>query len=478
MITRIFPIALLFAIGCGRSEPKPVYTGPVSTAPYVLPAEKPERDPPKDDAPVPGAAGRVKVTRSGTVWPSFLGPTGDCVSTETGIVTTWPKEGLKKIWECFLGIGYAPAVIAEGRLVHFDRVDDKARATCRNAETGECIWRFEYETAYVDMYGYDPGPRCCAVIDKGRVFLHGVEGMLYALNLSDGKEIWKVDTKATYHFHQNFFGVGSTPVVEGDKLIVAIGGSPKVPGRVAVLSEAKPDGSCLVAFDTATGKEVYKLGDDLASFSSPLVTTIGGKRVGLYYARGGLVGFDPAAGKQLFRYPWRARILESAIAANPLVAGNTILISESYEKGSAALTFDGTGVKPLWTDGDKDMDEKALAAHFCTPIHHDGFVYGCSSRHTQDADLRCIDLKSGKVKWREKRTGWCTLLKVEGHLIALTEQGELRLLKLNPEKYEEVARWDCPELTPPAWAPPVLSHGLLYVRGRGSLVCYELIPKK
>src|SRR5262249_38746763 len=153
-----------------------------------------------------------------------------------------------------------------------------------------------------------------------------------ALSLSDGKEIWKVDTKAVYHFHQNFFGVGSTPFVEGDKLLVAVGGSPKTPARVGVLSEAKPDGSCVVAFDAATGKEVYKLGDDLASFSSPTVKTIDGKRVGLYYARGGLVGFDPVAGKQLFRFPWRARILESAVAANPLVVGNTILISESYER--------------------------------------------------------------------------------------------------------------------------------------------------
>ena len=135
-------------------------------------------------------------------------------------------------------------------------------------------------------------------------------------------------------------------------------------------------------------------------------------------------------------------------------------------------------MKPIWTDADKDLGEKALEAHFCTPVEHDGYVYGCSSRHTQAADLRCIELKTGKVMWQEKRTGWHTLLKVDGHVLALGETGLIRLIKLNPNKYDEVARWESPDLKHPAWAPPVLSRELLYLRGQGSLVCYELIPKK
>jgi outer membrane protein assembly factor BamB len=471
------PVVVLVFAGCGGTAKKTAQMEPPTIGPVSLrPAPQPQTPPPEERAD-PGAADRVKSIRPGTDWPRFLGPNGDSSSPETGIRTDW-TGGLVKVWECRLGAGYAPPAVAEGKLVHFDRVGDKARAVCRNAETGELVWAFEYTTGYVDQYGYDPGARCSPVIDKGRVFLHGVEGMLYALNLADGKEIWKVNTKADYHFHQNFFGVGSTPVIEGDSLIVAIGGSPKSQGRVAVLSEAKPDGTCLVAFDPATGKEKYRLGDELASFSSPTVVTIADKRVGLYYARGGLVGFDPAAGQFLFRYPWRSRILESAVAANPLVVGSTILISESYERGSACLAFEGTAVKPIWTDTDKDKDEPSLMAHFCTPVEVDGYVYGCSSRHTQDADLRCVELKTGKVMWRERRTLWNTLLKVDGHILALGEQGTLRLIKPDPKKYTEVTRWDSPDLNHPSWAPPVLSHGLLYLRGAGALICYELIPKK
>src|SRR5438132_11713258 len=167
--------------------------------------------------------------KSGSDWPTLLGPTSNGVSTEKGILTKWPREGLKVVWEVPMGLGFAPPVASRGRLFHFDRFGDDNRLTCRNAETGKLLWKFEYATDYVDLYRYSPGPRACPVVDDDRVYIHGQEGMLHCLSVADGKPIWKIDTLAAYHFHQNFFGVGSVPVVEGDLLIVPIGGSPKGP---------------------------------------------------------------------------------------------------------------------------------------------------------------------------------------------------------------------------------------------------------
>src|SRR5205085_6431242 len=181
------------------------------------------------DAPKPGAADRARPTRPGSDWPRFLGPTGDNASAETGILTAWPKGGLKKLWDCKLGLGYAPPAVAAGKLYHFDRFDDDARLTCRNAETGELVWTYSCPTKYEDFYGYDNGPRCSPVVDGDRVYIYGADGVLVCLSAADGKELWKVDTKAKYQFHQNFFGVGSTPLVDGDLLIVAVGGSPPGP---------------------------------------------------------------------------------------------------------------------------------------------------------------------------------------------------------------------------------------------------------
>jgi outer membrane protein assembly factor BamB len=194
------------------------------------------------------------------------------------------------------------------------------------------------------------------------------------------------------------------------------------------------------------------------------------------FARSGLIGFDPKTGKRLFGHPWRARIFESVNAANPIVSDDTILISESYERGSSCLTWNGKTLTEQWNDKDKDRVEQSLMAHFCTPIEVNGYVYGSSSRHSADADFRCLELKTGEVQWKVTRTRWLTMAKVNDWLILLTENGEIRIVKPNPVKYEEIAKWDA-DLAHPAWAPPVISDGMLFVRGKEKLICYDLRAK-
>lgn len=406
-------------------------------------------------------------------WPTFLGPTQDGVSTERGIIAPWPKDGLKKLWDCPLGTGYAPPVVAGGKLFHFDRFGDACRLTCREAATGKQLWAYEYPTQYEDFYGYDPGPRACPVVDGDRVYVIGPEGVLACVSAADGKERWKLDTRAKYHFHQNFFGVGSVPVVEGDTLVVAVGGSPKGP-RPVDLRDAKPDGSALVGLDKLTGAERYRVGDELASYSSPVVRTIEGKRTGLYFARGGLFAFDPQTGAKRFAFPWRAKLEESVNAANPLVVGDRILLTECYGPGAVLLEAKNGAVRTVWTDDDKDRFEKSLLSHWSTPIHVNGFAYGSSGRHDTDADVRCVELATGDVKWTLRRTSRCTFTLVDGQLVGLAEYGELFLFKPNPARYEEVSRYRVPELSYPCWAPPVVSDGRMYVRGKERLVCLQL----
>ena len=394
-------------------------------------------------------------------WPTLLGPTRDNVSTEKGIIKPWPKTGLKKLWECELGIGYAPAVVAGGKLFDFGRFGDNARLTCREAATGKDLWKFEYPTEYVDRYGYEPGPRACPVVDGDRVYLYGAEGLLYCLSTGNGKELWKVDTREKYHFQQNFFGVGSVPVVDGDLLIVAVGGSARGP-RPVDFRDVKPDGTGLVAFNKLTGEVKYAKGDELASYSSPIVTNLNGKKTALYFSRSALVGFDPQTGENAFRFPWRAKIEESVNASNPVVIGDQVFVSECYGPGSVLLDLKGGKPKEIWSDAEKDRYDKSLLCHWNTPIHVNGYIYGCSGRHDNEAELRCLELKTGDGKWLKRKTFRSTLLLVDDHFVCLSEYGVLSLLKVNPEKYEEISKYEVPELTYPCWAPPVLSNGILW----------------
>ncbi len=438
------------------------------------------------DAPAPGGPGPLppdlRTRKTGSDWPRFLGPTGDSVSTEKGLLAPWPKAGPRVVWHKRLGTGYGMPTISRGRLFVFDRVGDSARLSCWKSETGDPLWTFEYPTTYRDYYNYANGPRCSPVVDGDRVYVFGVEGMLHCLRAEDGKLLWKVDTKADFNVVQNFFGVGSTPVVEGDLLLVQVGGSPKDSDPTDFMG-LKGNGSGLVAFDKYTGKVRYRVTDELASYAGPVLATVGERRWCFLFARGGLVGLDPTTGKVDFHYPWRANILESVNASNPVVVGNRVFISETYGPGSALLEVKPGACQEVWTDAGRARN-KSMQCHWNTPIHVDGYLYGCSGRHTNNAELRCIELATGKVMWREPDLTRTSLLLVDGHFVCLGEDGTLRLLKVNPRKYEEVSSAEVrdpgdeekPLLKYPCWAAPILSHGLLYLRGEGRLVCLELIP--
>src|SRR4051812_493102 len=114
--------------------------------------EKPVESGPKDPLPPD-----LRTRKTGDDWPAFLGPTGDSVSREKGILKNWPKGGPPQVWQQPLGIGYAMPTISRGRLFVFDRIRNRCRLRCWNAETGASIWSFEYDTDYRDKYGYNGG---------------------------------------------------------------------------------------------------------------------------------------------------------------------------------------------------------------------------------------------------------------------------------------------------------------------------------
>ncbi len=435
------------------------------------------------EAPLPPNLGTRK---AGVDWPRFLGPTGDSVSPEIGLVAPWPKEGPRVVWQIPASEGYAAATVSRGRLFLFDRVKDRQRLRCLKSETGDPLWEFEYPTDYTDLYNYSGGARCCPVVDRDRVYILGPEGMLHCLRAEDGKVIWKKDIVTSFHVVQNFFGVGSAPVIEGDLLIAQVGGSPKDVTDERPSLELQGLDSGVVAFDKYTGVVKYHVTDELASYSSPVLATIGGRRWCFVFARGGLLGFEPSTGKVDFHYPWRAPILESVNASNPVVVGDRVFISETYGPGAALLEVKPGGYKEVWTDADKRRN-KSMQCHWNTPIYVDGYLYGCSGRHTDNAELRCIELATGKVMWSVPDLKRSSLLRVGDHFVCISEDGALRLLKINPKEYEEKSLAELkrtengeevPLLQYPTWAAPVLSHGLLYLRGRDRLVCLELIPEK
>ena len=419
--------------------------------------------------------------RFGTDWPGFLGPTGDGKSPERGIRKDWNQNPLRIVWDRPLIQSYGICTVSKGRVFQFDSYSSPRGVTgllwCLHSETGKALWKYEYEYQYEDMYNYNAGPRTSPIVDGNRVYALGVDGMLICLRASDGKELWKRDTSREFGVVQNFFGVGSNPVIAGDLLVVMVGGSPSGSRNI---ERARGNGSGIVAFDKQSGDVKYQVSDELASYASLKYAEHQGRPWCFAFMRGGLLTFDPRSGAQDFFFPWRAKILQSVNASVPVVIGNQVFISETYGPGSAMLEFTNNASRVVWQDETRSR-RKSMQTHWNTAIHHQGFLYGSSGRHTSNAELRCIEAATGEVQWSEPGLTRSSLLYVDGHLVCLSEDGTLRLVKATPEGYHEVAQAELTKgnqrlLEYPAWAAPVLSHGLLYLRGNDRLVCAELIP--
>jgi outer membrane protein assembly factor BamB len=426
---------------------------------------------------------RPKALSPGAVtadWPSFLGPSHNGVSKETKLSRALPPPLL---WEFSRGAGYTSPAVVGNRLLYLHRAGDEEIVECLHPETGASQWRFRYPTAYEDRYGYNDGPRSSPVIDGDRVFTIGAEGKLHCLELASGKVVWKRDLRAEYKVRQDFFGIASTPLVEGPHLILNVGA---------------PGGPTVAAFDKATGREVWRAGKDWGpSYASPVPGVIHGKRRVFVFAggeseppSGGLMSIDPANGKVDFSFPWRSRTVESVNASCPVVFDNKVFISASYRTGAALLEIlpDFT-FKTRWTT-------QEFALHFNTPIYKDGYLYGFDGRNEPDASLACVDAATGKVVWRETPE-WMeqvsgrpqllgtfrgSLLHVDGAFLCLGELGHLLWMDLSPKGYKEIARtWLFAARE--SWALPVLRHGLLYVTQNTRdalhsvgprLLCYDL----
>lgn len=417
-------------------------------------------------------------------WPSFLGPSHDGVSLETKLSRTLPPP---LVWEFVKGTGYASPAVAGERLVFVHRVGSEEIVECLHPETGASRWRFRYATAFEDRYGYNNGPRSSPVIDGERVYTMGAEAKLHCLELASGKVIWKRDLMAEYKVRQDFFGTASTPLVEGQLLIVNVGA---------------PGGPSVSAFDKSTGREVWRAGKEWGpSYASPVPALVHGRRRVFVFAggesnppTGGLMSIDPATGRVDFAFPWRSRSFESVNASCPVVFDNKVFISASYRTGGALLE-----VRPDFTHR-VAWTTQEFALHFNTPIYKDGFLYGFDGRNEPDASLACLEAATGKVVWREtpewietietrggkQRQALGTyrgsLLAVDGAFLCLGEMGHLLWMDLTPKGYKEVSRaWLFAARE--SWALPVLSRGLLYVaqntrdllKGTGPrLLCYDL----
>ncbi|PYK63351.1 MAG: alcohol dehydrogenase [Verrucomicrobia bacterium] len=395
------------------------------------------------------------IPTSGSDWPQFLGPARNGVYTGSDLADSWPKDGPLVLWRKKIGQGFSGPAVSTGKLILFHRLDDKEIVECLDVADGKSRWSFDYPASYRDDFGFDEGPRATPTISDGKVFTFGAEGVLHCLDLGTGKKLWSADVRAKFEAPKGFFGMACSPLLEGNAVLLNIGGA---------------DGAGIVAFDRTTGGLLWKATDDEASYSSPVAATLNGRRYAFFFTRRGLVALDPSNGKVFFDFPWRPRIQASVSAAAPLVIDDLIFLSASYQTGAALLRVKDNHVEKIWSNDD------VLSNHYATSVYHEGFLYGFDGRQETGPSLRCVELKTGKVRWSEDRFGAGTITLADRRLLVLRENGELMLAPASPDGFKPISRAQV--LPNGVRAYPAVADGRVYGRSKDTLVCVDLRKAK
>jgi outer membrane protein assembly factor BamB len=369
-------------------------------------------------------------------WHQWRGVNRDGISHESGILTDWPKNGLKQLWRMPVGTAYSAISVSDGRLYTMEAEDEKEFTICLDAADGREVWRFQTDEQFFNDRG--DGPRSTPTVDGDRVYVFGARGKLYALNAKTGEKIWGHDFVKDFGSGIPGWGFSASPLVEGDTLL--IGG-----------------GKWIAGFNKVNGKELWKIQAGEAHYSSPIGITFNGKRQMVFLTADRIISVSPKDGAIHWEFPWPEGI---NIATPVFVEPDLIFVSCSYDKGSLTVRMipdgDKTKVKEVWRS-------KVMKNHFNSSVLLGGYLYGFDN-----AILKCIKADTGEEQWKH-RFSKGSLLRVGKHLIMLGERGKLALVEANPKEYIEKANYQLFDAL--CWTPPTLADGKLYLRTQSEMVC-------
>ncbi|MFL6231491.1 MAG: PQQ-binding-like beta-propeller repeat protein [Pyrinomonadaceae bacterium] len=380
-------------------------------------------------------------------WTNFRGPNRDGRYEERAIKTSgW--GALKPLWKQPIGDGFSSFVVADGVAYTIEQRRQQEVVAAYQVETGRELWTRAWGASFSPDDTGD-GPRSTPTWDEGRLYALGAEGELECLDAKSGKVLWQKNILTDNGASNLQWGTAESPLVVDDKVIVMPGGT---------------SGKGFVAYNKLTGARVWSSQNDRASYTSPMLATLGGKRQIVAVTASRLVGLDPADGVLLWSYPWATQM--GINVAQPLVvAKNRIFLSAGYGHGATLveLTPQGKGfdAKAVW-------ENINLKTKFNSPVYDNGYVYGLD-----EGTLTCIDLATGERKWKGGRYNYGQVLYASGHLIVTDgASGEVALVKADPAQYTEVARIQA--VSGKTWNVPAIANGRLLVRNGSEMACYNL----
>lgn len=405
-------------------------------------------------------------------WPAYRGPHRDGLSAETGLLPNWPEGGPKLLWKSDrAGQGYAGMAVVGGALYTMGARGDDEYLIALDDKGGE---RWATKIGPVHDWkanAWSRGPNATPTVDGPLVYALSSKGELLCAGTADGKEVWRINLPKEMESQVNPVGGGPENFGWGYCW------SPLVDGEVLLLIPGGPKG-LFAAIDKKTGKTIWRSGGvpDPATYSSPVVATIGGVKQYVAIVQTGVVAVSARDGSLLWRYT-RDDPYPDVVCPSPLVKDNLVYVSVGNGGSSDLLKVQGDGksfkVELAWS-------EKTLANKQGGVVLLDNHVYG----YNEDRNWVCQDLETGQLAWPKKRAKQAiksgSVLAAGGRLYILAEAGTVALVEATPKEFKPLSQFNLPEESKQRkprgglWSLPSLSDGKLYLRDQELIFCYQV----
>jgi outer membrane protein assembly factor BamB len=393
----------------------------------------------------------------GSDWPQYLGPNRNAVSSEKGLLRSWPEKGPQVLWSFPLGEGFGGPVVRGSKVYILDRVDNRWNVLrCINITDGKEEWTFSHEAP--GETGHN-GSRSVPLVDGNYIYICCPWGYVHCINLKTHKAVWRKNIWTDFGGTElPRWALAQNPLVYKDLLILA--------------SQTEKAG--VVAYDKLTGSIRWKSPKlpGRTGYASPKVITISNhEHLVMISANGAVMGMDLTNGKTLWSYSdWQCRIPVPNVTE---IGDGRLFITGGYLAGSAMIKLSKEGnefkVKELFRI-------KEFSTHVHPPVLYKEHLYGhCSTNEIKDG-MVCMDL-TGNVKWKTKRSPLFDkggFMLVDGMLLSVDgTKGFLYLIDPNPTAFKVISKAKLLD-TSKCWAPLALSNGKLLIRDQKQMKCVNL----
>jgi outer membrane protein assembly factor BamB len=397
----------------------------------------------RGQTPVPGAQSPAPAE-----WHQWRGPNRDGISTETGLLQSWPKGGPPLVWRANgVGNGYSSFSTAGGRLFTLGARGGTEYVTALDRATGKKVWEYVNGRRFENDRG--DGPRSTPTVEGDRLYVLGGSGDLTCLEHATGRKIWSINIVQKFGGQNPYWGYSESPLIVGDRILVNAGGP-----RASIVAVAKADGSTL-----------WQQHNDDAGYSSPMLLRTGSLQQVVYFTGQRALAVDPRDGRLLWSYNKVAN--GTANIATPIVRGTRVFVSSDYGTGAALLDVRAAG---NIASASEVYFTRDMRNHHASSVVVGDHVYGFSS-----SILTALKFDTGQMAWRDRSVGKGSLIYADGRLILYSEDGVAGLAEANPAAYREHGRFTLPQQSGlNTWSHPIVAGGLLILRDQDAVYAYDL----